>query len=50
MSDPKEVTRLERSRALHERATKLMAAGVGGQGQYRLPHPIYVSRARGSRL
>ena len=53
MSDPKEASeaiRLERSRALHDRASKVMPAGVGGQSQYRLPHPIYVSRARGSRL
>jgi glutamate-1-semialdehyde 2,1-aminomutase len=53
MSDPREVlkeTKLEKSRALHERASKVMPAGVGAQSQYRPPHPIYVSRARGSRL
>ena len=52
MSDQEafKVTGLERSRALHERASKVMPGGVGGQSQYRLPHPIYVSRARGSRL
>jgi len=53
VSDPKEASeamRLERSRTLHDRASKVMPAGVGGQSQYRLPHPIYVSRARGSRL
>jgi glutamate-1-semialdehyde 2,1-aminomutase len=27
-----------------------MPAGIGGQSQYRLPHPIYLSRANGSRI
>jgi glutamate-1-semialdehyde 2,1-aminomutase len=44
------VTKLEQSRALHERASKVMPSGVGGQSQHRLPHPIYIHRARGSRL
>lgn len=42
--------KLERSRMLHERARTVMPAGVGGQSQYRPPHPIYMSRGRGSRL
>jgi glutamate-1-semialdehyde 2,1-aminomutase len=35
---------------IYERARKLMPAGIGGQSQYRLPHPIYLSRANGSRI
>ena len=53
MSDPKEVSKamkLEQSRAMHQRASKVMPAGVGGQSQYRPPHPVYISRGRGSRL
>ncbi|MGD0074992.1 MAG: aspartate aminotransferase family protein [Candidatus Binataceae bacterium] len=53
MRDSKEVSkarRLDQSRALHSRASNVMPAGVGGQSQYRPPHPIYISRARGSRI
>jgi glutamate-1-semialdehyde 2,1-aminomutase len=53
MSKPREVSpaaKVEQSRALHERACNVMPAGVGGQSQYRPPHPIYIARARGSRL
>lgn len=53
MSEAKEVSKarkLDQSRALHARASKVMPAGVGGQSQYRPPHPVYISRARGSRL
>jgi glutamate-1-semialdehyde 2,1-aminomutase len=35
---------------IYDRARKLMRAGIGGQSQYRLPHPIYLSRANGSRV
>jgi glutamate-1-semialdehyde 2,1-aminomutase len=35
---------------IYDRARKLMPAGIGGQSQYRLPHPIYLSRANGSRV
>ena len=53
MSKPREVlpaAKLEHSWTLHQRASKVMPAGVGGQSQYRLPYPIYIARARGSHL
>jgi glutamate-1-semialdehyde 2,1-aminomutase len=34
---------------IYHRARKLMPAGIGGQSQYRPPHPIYLRRAKGSR-
>jgi glutamate-1-semialdehyde 2,1-aminomutase len=36
--------------SIYDRARKLMPAGIGGQSQYRPPHPIYLSRANGSRI
>ncbi len=35
---------------IYHRARKLMPAGIGGQSQYRPPHPIYLRRAKGSRV
>jgi len=41
--------RTPRSRALYERARRLLPNGVTHVGRYLEPHPVYVSHARGSR-
>src|ERR1700756_1485363 len=38
-----------RSRALHERAKKLLPNGVTHVGRYLEPHPVYIERAAGAR-
>ncbi|HTY54283.1 MAG TPA: aspartate aminotransferase family protein [Candidatus Binataceae bacterium] len=53
MTKPKQETssgKFEQSQALHQRAKKVMPGGVGGQSQYRPPHPIYIARGRGPYL
>lgn len=50
MSKPNEKSHADNtteSRTLHQRASAVMPAGVGGQSQYRPPHPIYIARGRG---
>jgi len=40
----------ERSRAWSERAGRVIAGGVQGEGRSARPHPLYMTRAKGSRI
>jgi glutamate-1-semialdehyde aminotransferase len=50
ISSERRLSNDQNQESIYERARALMPAGIGGQSQYRQPHPIYLSRAKGSRI
>ena len=44
------VAKTKRSREMYEEARKYLAGGVGADGAYRNPYPLYMKEAKGSRL
>jgi glutamate-1-semialdehyde 2,1-aminomutase len=44
------LARTRRSKQMYEEAKKSLAGGVGADGAYRRPYPLYMKEARGSRL
>lgn len=41
---------MQQSNDTYRRATEVMPGGVGGDGQFRAPYPLYLSRAAGARI